>query len=115
MDNVLKMTVEAGDGCKAYHFRDGENGLLRTAQKIAGLHDPCAVQIIQRAHVHDGMKNPAEVRGAQTADLSQLFHGELRGIVVFNVIQGRRDDQRVFGYGNLGWGGINAAEAFSSS
>ena len=34
VDNVLKMTVETGDGCKAYHFRDGENGLLVPRRRL---------------------------------------------------------------------------------
>lgn len=49
------------------------------------------------------------------ADLRQLFHGKLSGIIVLDIIQGRSDYESVFRYGVFGWGGVKLEDAFSCS
>ena len=86
VNNILKIAVEAGNRSETDHFRDCENGILGTSKQITGFHNTGAVEIIQRAHIHDGMKNASKMGWTQVTYLSQFFHGKLGCIMVLNIV-----------------------------
>lgn len=92
-----EVPVEAGHGAEADHLRDVKDRVLRAAQQVARLGDARVVQEVKRAGTDDRVEEPSEMRRAQTADVSEIIHVKLFGIMVFYVVQNRREYHGILG------------------
>ena len=81
-----EIAVIAGNGMKANHFRDIQNGKLGAPKQVAGLGDPGIVDKIKGRGSHDIVENPAEMCGGPVTQIGQILHGKLLHIVILNIV-----------------------------
>ncbi len=70
--------------------------MLRAAQQVARLGDARVVQKVEGAGSDDRVEQPPEMRRAEAADVRQVIHVKLLGIMVFDVVEDGGEHHRVF-------------------
>ena len=76
-------------------FRNIENGILGTAEQLAGAGNPDGIELFKRTSPHGIVKNTTKMCRTQSAQIGKRLHRKLIHVVAFYVFKRGNNRKRM--------------------